>query len=241
MKKILFVFMLVHSGMLLKGQKTESNTNAIDFAIAGGKSISPALSFESNFGIGTFGKFRLGYGIRYTGFFGKNLNYRTAPASLTSGKSSLAALFSDEIVGQIDTLRLTKNQTNALNINIRLGYLLTSKIELGFNIDAIGLTFGGVQSGIFESQQSDATGRANNGKNVKASPTKFNLLLISDSDIGTLNSELYLRYWVNNKFGIRAGASFQFLEYTTENKLAFDNDRFRSKQLLPFIAISKKF
>jgi hypothetical protein len=63
---------------------------------------------------------------------------------------------------------------------------------------------------------------------------------VSDNDLGSLNSELYARYWVNDKIGFRAGLSFQFVEYTTDKVLTFENDRFRTKNLLPMLAISYK-
>lgn len=226
----------------IKGQNL--STKGLDFAVAAGKTgFSPAIGFEQLFGVGKAGKFKIGYGIRYTGFFAKDkdLHFRTAPASLTSGKTSLAALFSEDILSQIDTLHMHNVRNNAINLNIRLEYALLKKLDIGFNIDAIGATFGGKQQAGFTANISDSQGKSNSGKTFNAKPAAFNLLLISDSDIGSLNSELYARYWVSEKIGIRAGASFQFLEYKTNQKVAFDNDRFRSKQLLPFLAITYKF
>jgi hypothetical protein len=240
MNKVIVIIVLFISSHLLKAQDPR-NLKSIDIAIAVGGGFSPAVGFQKMFGIGQNGKFKIGYGLRYTCFVGKDLHFRTAPASLTSGKSSLVALFSDDITSQIDTLHLSKVQTNALNLNIQLEYAITKKLDVGFNIDAIGLTFGGSKNGIFTANASDSQGKSNNGKSFAAKPTGFNLLLISDSDIGTLNSEMYARYWVSEKNGVRFGASFQFLEYTAEKQLAFNNDRFRSKQLLPFIAFTHKF
>lgn len=218
------------------------NFKTIDLALAKGNgTTSAALGLEKMYVIGKNEKFKLGYGIRYTGFWGKNLDFRTAPASLTSGKASLAALFSEDIVSQIDTFKIHNAQTNSINLNIRLAYNLTKKIEVGFNIDAAGFTFGKNTSGVLQALDSDQVGEANHNKSFSAKPTTFNLLLISDSDLGSLNSELYLRYWASDKLGIRAGGSFQFVEYTVNQNLAFNNDRFRSKQLMPFSALSLKF
>ncbi len=237
--KVTLVFLIAFN--FGKAQQS-NNSKTFDVALGVGNGVSPALSFEKLYGVGKNGKFKIGYGIRYTGYFAKdkNIHFRTAPASLTSGKSSIIALFSEDIVSQIDTLHLEKISNNALNLNIRLEYQLFKKFDIGFNIDAIGLTFGSKQSSVFVGNQTDSQGKGNNGKTVFSQPTNFNLLLISDSDIGSLNSEMYARFWVSPKVGIRAGASFQFLEYKAERKLAFDNDRFRTKQLLPFIALTFK-
>jgi hypothetical protein len=209
-----------------------------DVAVSFGSGFAPTLSYSQLYGK----KFKYGLGLRFTSFIAGQTDLITAPAKLTAGKESFAAFFEPKkITTQLDTLGLSNVQSNALNLNIQLQYSITSKIEVGFNIDAVGLSFGGKQTGTFIAKQTDAQGKANNNKVQTASPTTLNLLLVSDSDIGSLNSELYGRYWLNDKFGIRAGLSFQFVEYTATQKLAFDNDRFRGKFLQPMIAVSYKF
>jgi hypothetical protein len=214
-----------------------------DLAVSGGGGGSSlALSYTKMFAVGKKQAFRIGYGLRLTSATASNQDYITAPANLTAGKSSLAAFFEPKkIETQLDTLRFGSANTNAVNLSINLQYELSKKLEVGFNIDAIGVTLGGRKSGTVIAKQSDAQGKANNGKTITAVPTAFNLLLISDSDIGSLNSELYARYWVSKKIGIRAGASFQFSEFKSDSKVAFDNDRFRAKTLMPFVGISVKF
>lgn len=236
MKKTFLLLLLVMSGAF-----AQKNYQTADVSLAGGGGFSAAVAYNKFIGLGAKGKFKVGYGLRLTSLFASEVDARTAPASLTSGKASLAALFSEDINAQIDTLYLGTIQTNALNLVINLQYTITPKLDIGFNIDALGFSFGANQTGKFVAQQSDAQGRSNNGRAFSTKPTAFNLLLISDSDLGSLNSELYARYWLNPKVGIRAGLSFQFSEYTASQKLAFDNDRFRTKILLPMLALSYKF
>ncbi len=241
MKK-LSILLLLTLPFIASAQYDKTTTTG-DLGLSAGTGFSSAFSYNKLWGVGKSNRFKVGLGIRLTNFFAGQTDFRTAPASLTSGKSSIAALFADDIVSQIDTITIKNVQTNALNLSIHLQYSLSKKIDVGFNIDAIGFTFGGSQAGVgFKAKQSDATGKGNNGKSdFTATPTSFNALLVSDSDLGTLNSEIYGRYWLNDKWGIRAGLSFQFNEYTTSRKLAFDNDRFRSKTLQPLIAIFYKF
>jgi hypothetical protein len=52
--------------------------------------------------------------------------YRTAPARLTSGQYSIFALFSDDIVSNIDTLQLSKSELGSLNVKIALQYSFKS-------------------------------------------------------------------------------------------------------------------
>lgn len=205
----------------------------LDLAVAFGSALSPSLSYQTLYGIGKTDRFRIGWGVRLNTFFSGQKNYITAPARLTSGTQSIVALFTENIAGNLDTLQLTKSRLGSLNGTIVLQYSF-KKLDLGFNIDAIGFTFGSRQKGKFIASESNSL----NTTIQSARPSPFNLLLISDSDIGSLNSELYLRYWVGNHWAFRAGASFQFLEYKTDKTLTFENDRFRHKALLPFVAVT---
>ena len=207
-----------------------------DVALSGIGGFSSAFSYNQLYGVGKSKRFKIGWGVRLTSFFGKNLDYHTAPARLTSGEVGSQVLFVENVLSNLDTLKLTKTQTNALNLDIHLQYSFR-KLDVGFNIDAIGATFGGQQKGTFVAK---STGSSFHGTQQTATPTGFNLLLVSDNDLGSLNSELYGRYWFKETIGLRIGASFQFTEYTTSQKLTFENDRFRNKALMPFIGISFK-
>lgn len=229
MKKIIFFLFVSYS---LSAQY-DKNQRSLDLAVAFGPAVSPSVSFQKLYGLGKSHRFKVGWGVRLNTFFSGQKNYITAPARLTSGRQSIVAFFTENIAGNLDTLQLTKTALGSLNSTIVLQYSFR-KLDVGFNIDAFGFTFGGKQSGKFIANESNSL----NNITQTARPTPFNLLLISDSDIGSLNSELYFRYRVNNLFAIRGGASFQFIEYKTEQTLTFENDRFRHKALLPFLAVS---
>jgi hypothetical protein len=51
---------------------------------------------------------------------------------------------------------------------------------------------------------------------LRAKSTPFNVLLVSDNYIVTLNSELFIRCLLNNHFVLKGGASNIFTEYTTD-------------------------
>ncbi len=230
-------FLIVISLTISSLSFAQRNQKIADLSIAAVGGFSPALSYTYNWGLGKKAKFKIGTGIRLTYFAGSHKDLITAPAKLTSGEKGPQVLFKENILTNLDTLHLAKVGVAYLNIPIHLQYSFSQKFELGFNIDAIGISLGSKQSGKFYAKESKSL----NGTIQTGKPTPFNLLLVSDNDLGSLNSELYARYWVNDKIGIRAGLSFQFIEYTTEKKLTLDNDRFRSKALLPMIAVSYKF
>lgn len=236
MKKILFLIVTFLTISHLSFSQSKNQRYA-DLSIAAVGGFSPALSYNYNWGLGKKGKFKIGTGIRFTYFAKGRTDLITAPASLTSGEKGPQVLFKENILSNLDTLHVAKVGVGYLNIPIHLQYSFSQKFEVGFNIDAIGISFGSKQSGTFYASDS----RSLNKSTQTSKPTTFNLLLVSDNDLGSLNSELYARYWVNDKIGIRAGLSFQFIEYTTDKVLTFENDRFRTKNLLPMIAISYKF
>jgi len=187
---------------------------------------SVAGSYVYNFKTGKKKKFELGLGLRFTSYFGSNQNFTTAPAKLTSGKTGPAVFFSDNIPENIDTLFFNKPQINSLNLSFNFGYHFTPKFLVGFNIDAIGFSFGGSKTATYLD--------GNNINPPTAKPTGFNLLLISDNDLGSLNSEFFGTYQFSKNWSAKAGYQFLFTEYTTDQKVQTTpdgqkNDRFRNK------------
>lgn len=222
---LISLLLTYHVSFAQKATYKEGNLFGLSVNV-GASSFASALVWTHLYGIGNNKRFKIGYGLRLTNFFGSDLDFATAPAKYTSGKSSIAALFAENIIANIDTISLQKVQTNFLNAGIYMAYTLPwwkNRIELGVNIDAVGFTLGSKQNVLYKNNTSSAR------------PTAFNLLLISDSDIGSLNSEWYVSYWVTKHLSVKAGYQFLFTEYTTDTKIqqlpnsSEKNDRFRLK------------
>ena len=244
MKKVIFYLLLSLATFNISAQGLDKTYKNIDLALSGrGSGFSPALSFSQLWGLGKSNRFKIGYVVRVTSYFGGEADFRTAPAKFTSGTSSFAALVSDDIIANIDTFRVKSFQTNALNIGIVLQYALSKKLEVGLNIDATGKTWGSTVTGDLISKKNKR--KFQDGSTTSSSnPETYNFLLVSDSDIGSLNSEIYARYWATEKIGIRAGLSFQFVELTTDKKVEINgrlNDTWRYKAVMPMVAVSYKF
>mgnify|MGYP000592346363 CR=1 FL=1 len=191
------------------------------FAIGGGV-YSGALGVYRTHGLLKNKRLRVGYGLRLSGFMGSDLNYITAPAKLTADPA------------KIDTFNIGEPISAGLNASIHLGYFVTPKLMLGFNIDAVGIGFGATNIGTFISSD-------NNGNypgSMRARPTAYNVLLVGDNDIGHLKSEFVIAYNVSDKLRIRAGGDFTFSEYTTVSTLTNNNDRFRYKAMMGFVGLS---
>jgi len=244
MKKVLFFVAVILSILFLSfpsySQDVDNEQNHkqpsqvysdVNFSVGVYKNgFSTALAYCRLHPIAFKKRFYVGYGVHFTSYFGKNIEYVTAPASVSEGN-----FFKAQNEEKLDTLFLSNGQTNSLNASIFLMYKITPKLRIGFNIDAIGFSFGKDQNSTFYSYSENIP-----PTNSNASVTKFNLLLTGDYDIGNLNSEIYAQYDISNKIGISAGASFLFSEYTTDKKFAFDNDRFRRKSLGLMLAVAYK-
>ena len=235
MKLVFFVVIHLLLAVTLRAQEAKA-MNAIDLALSIGKSQgSLSGAFTRDWLLGQNKKIVVGVGGRFTGYLGRNQYYVTAPAKLTSGSTGLGVIFKENIVDNMDTLLIPKPSVLALNAFINLGYRFNEKFSMGFNIDAIGFSFGANRGGNYIN---GSTGGSANGK-----PTTFNLLLTSDNDLGSLNSELYAKYKLNERWSTRIGLSFLFTEYTTDTEiqtLPEPNDRFRNKALMFMVGTSIK-
>lgn len=229
MKKLSLLLVLAFLGTISFAQKTTKNQQYFDFATTFGKGqTSLAASYVYDWKLGKKKKFAIGIGGRLTSTFGTNNQFFTAgPANLTRGTSvPFVIMFSKQKIQNIDTLTVSSPSTTALNFTINLSYNLSSKLTAGFNIDAIGFTFGKKSSGVLVTN-------GNAQIESVAKPSSFNLLLTSDNDLGTLNSEFFVKYKLNNRWGVRAVFQHLFTEYktTTIKQTAPDGtkvDRFRN-------------
>ncbi len=202
-----------------------NNMAELSFA-TNGTQFSPTLSIQHLHGIGKKQNFKIGYGLRFGSYFSGKTDYSTAPAKLTDAEAN------------IDTVFISSPQVNSLNLFLVLQYTIFKKLDFGFNIDAVGFSFGGNQNGSYKLNKSQATSPSSN---QIAAPTTLNLLLTGDNDIGSLNSEFFVRYRFNSHWGIKGGFTFLFTEFTTENKLRLDNDRFRNKTGLAMLGVTYLF
>ncbi|HEY0679040.1 MAG TPA: outer membrane beta-barrel protein [Chitinophagaceae bacterium] len=174
-------------------------------------------------------KWEAGLGARWTSYIGTKVEFITAaPAKHTrSFTAPFLIVFAGQREENFDTLTVQRPFTNSVNISVNLGYNFNKKWYGGFNIDLVGFTFGRKGSGILQSN-----GTTTNDPGAR--PPAFNLLLTGDHDYGTLNSEFFVKYAINDRWKVRAVYQFLFVEYTTENvKQQIPegplNDRFRNK------------
>lgn len=244
MKKTLSLIIpiLLLSAAVSAQQKAKGGVDQFaDFSVGIGRSqAAVSLAYVHNWKVLKRKKWEVGLGARFTSYFGSNHYFRTAPAKLTSGKTDPTVLFTNDIDENIDSVLLPKAQVNSFNISLNFAYNFSKRFSAGLNIDAIGFSFGGKQSGTYYGNNF-ATGVP-----VSARPSGFNLLLISDNDKGSLNSELFGKYKWNDSWGVKLGIQFYFAEYKTDTKVQTTpggdtNDRFRKKMLGAGIGVTYNF
>jgi hypothetical protein len=232
MKETAVVLVIVCSAFTLLAQVKEVHLTVAGGNSQGTVSLLAGYDWES----GAKKKFAIGLGARFTSYFGSNQYYLTAPAELTTGSTGPLVIFKEDITENMDSILIGSPQVNSFNVFINLRYAVSTKFQVGFNIDAIGFSFGGEQPG-----------RYINGSETSmtaARPTGFNVLLISDNDRGSLNSEFYAKYFLSDRWALKAGAQFHFTEYTTDTEVQQfpePNDRFRNKSLLFALGVARKF
>lgn len=236
MKNYSIVIVFLLAGNIAYAQVRASNDQMAEagFAAARKQGAFTAAYFY-NWNLGKKKKATVGLGARATAYVGRNQYYITAPAKLTSGSTGPGVLFKENIEANIDTFSIQSPQVNTVNVLINLGYHFSDKICVGFSIDAVGYSFGSRVRGTY------INGRQR--QEERAEVTSFNILLISDNDKGSLNSELYARYKLNDRISLKAGVQFLFTEYTTQTTVQTSpepNDRFRRKSLLAGLGVACK-
>jgi hypothetical protein len=202
-----------------------SNTNQVNFGLGVGSSGSSiSASYVHDWRLGKKKTFYIGAGARLTNFFGKDVSFQSAPANLAADESF------------IDTLFYTSPSVHSLNAYINLGVNITPTLAAGFNIDLLGFSLGKNDDAIFTTNATTQT--------TTAKPTAFNLLLVGNNDLGSLNSQFYLRYAISQRFGVMAAYQYLFNEVTTASTVQVvpeTNDRFRNKSSMVYAGITYNF
>ena len=230
MKQNLLLAVMILFTVIVQAQKKATGINQfVDLTGTVGRSQgTAAAAYVRNWKFGKHKKLEAGLGLRWTTYFGTQTEFTTAPARLArTNTTPFLIFFAGQRTDYHDTLNVQRPLTNSLNVSINLGYNFSNRWNAGFNIDLIGFTFGRTSSAILQSYGVTKT-------EPTAKPASFNVLLTGDHDYGSLNSEFFLKYKIDKRWGLKAVYQFFFVEYKTENikQIAPDGtmvDRFRNK------------
>lgn len=229
-KNLLMLFLLFFSlNASSQIKKQISSKKEFDFtATVGQKQGSLAFGFDQLFLVSKK-RWQIGYGVRLTNYLGDKRDFITAgPARYTrSFTAPFLIFFAGQREVNFDTLVVQMPIVFSLNAAFHSAYQFNNKLSAGFNIDVIGFTIARKTSAVFKSN-----GLTRTDPSVK--PTNFNLLLTGDHDLGTLNSEVFLKYNWNNRWSYKLVYQFLFVEYKSSlYKQQFsdgvETNRFRNK------------
>lgn len=243
MKKLLLTSFILFTAAALHAQLTALPRidRFADITVTGGKSQGAvAASYVYNWRLGSKKRWEAGLGIRYTGYLGTKKDFTTAPGRLArSTTTPFVIVFAGQKTENWDTLAVQRPLINSINLSANFGYSFSPQWSLGFNIDLVGFSFGRKTSGILTS---NGTTKAD----PVVKPAAFNVLLTGDNDYGSLNSEFFLKYRLDKRWGIKAVYQFYFAEYktTTIHQTAPDGtlvDRFRNKANMLGAGVSYHF
>lgn len=227
MKKLTLLCLLsIVSATVFAQQNAQKLTDRYtDLTIGfGSKQTTIATSYFKDWTIGKKQRLFIGTGLRFNAVMSNGQSFLSAPPKLAN------------TVANTDTLTGSKTQLYTFNLALNLGYHLSSKIDIGFNIDLLGFSFGPSKSALFVQN--------GNAVNTTAKPTGFNVLLVGTNDRGTLNSEFYIKYKASQKVHLKLALQHYFTELTTSTKVQtapMMNDRFRNISDLVAFGVSYHF
>lgn len=216
--------------------------------------VSPSLSYYQLLNITRSKAFSIGWTATFRTVYASDLDYITAPADLSRGKTGFAALGAPYKLSQIDTLRMASASNTSFNFGVRAQFRV-GILEIGASADVLGLTLGRTRTGRYLSEngfffRDQTRSGADTLRTIfrdtyadqSAKPTKANVQLLGDNSYGTLAAEVFARVHVSQRLAVKAGYQWLATEYKvgTVNRLD-NNDRFRNRSGLTYVALTFPF
>jgi hypothetical protein len=180
----------------------------------------PTIMYHQELSLANFQWFRIGWGVRTWGYY--------------AGRTNL--LPKDNAVSR-DTLEFGKLSANGasfiLGANVRLW-----RFDIGANTDIFGIAFGLRRNALYTKPTfADGEGAEYYNAYVKSNPATVNLLpLVMENQTG--QSEIFLRYWITDRIGLKLGYTHGRITYAAEAKLDNGQKRFSKSYGVPHIAIA---
>ncbi len=182
---------------------------------------APSIMYHQELSLNHFPWFRVGWGVRGSGYYANRSDLAPKNTSMSG-----------------DTLKFGKVTTNTISFligaNIRVW-----KFDIGANTDLVGLTFGAKRTGLYSQTQLPVEGKGYEFYNmpISSTPTTFSAApLLLNNQNG--QSELYVRFWVTDRVGLKLGYVHGRVAYTAAQKLYNDQTIFSKTYGLPYAAIS---
>ncbi|OIN59564.1 hypothetical protein [Arsenicibacter rosenii] len=244
------LFALIPFLSFSQSQFTNRISKGIDVGLAfKNDHTAPSFTYYELLHLGRQEVFSLGWTFRAGGVYGRNLDYTTAPARLTRGETGFGALTADVRPAYIDTLHFDRTSQSLFNVGL-VAQVKLGPVELGGSADILGFALGRLRNARISSSKGGyyVDTAADDDSLIyfapkhtaqSAHPRSINVRLLGDNDRGSLATEVYARFLITKRIGVKV--AYQWL--TTEMKLNQNrtldgNLRYRNRVAMPYIALS---
>jgi hypothetical protein len=220
--KLLTILFFLSVSFSISAQSLSRVTSGIDLGFGYDKDnkISvPAGLYHQDLSLGNFPWINIGWGVRTWGHY-------ASQTDLTPKNTALSG----------DTLKFGRISANGVSFLIGASVRFWH-FELGANTDLVGITFGARRRGLYTSSRLGGVGEEYYNAYVSSTPTSVHALpLLLDKQGG--QSEVYLRYWITRRFGVKFAYVHGRTTYVSEVKLNNDQKRFSTTYGVPYVALS---
>lgn len=190
-------------------------------ASLGGSFGAGSLMYQHSWQLGAKQRWRLTYGARFSTYFGSDIDHVSAPPDFYGDAAAE------------DTVFVASPAMSNLTLFVGATYSIKNKVPIGFNIDAVGYTFGGDMEGTY-------TG-AGVSTPVTVNPGSVTALLVGPNDIGFLKAEFFAGYHINEKWTVRLGITNMYTEVRTPTELQAGNTRYRAENMGAMLGVFYTF
>jgi hypothetical protein len=156
--------------------------------------------------------FSVGAGLRANVFNSKKRSYTTSSQALTALNP-----------GGADTMYMPEVQTNTLNAYIAVKIHIKRGVDFFINTDIGGINFGDSKDGYFRSYE---TNPIPPGTKYKTEPYAFNMNMVNQESYGTIMTEAYGSFRLNNVLKWRLGVNYYRNEYKVDRVVPMNGKRF---------------
>ncbi len=218
--RLAVVFFLL-STVASHAQYTSRVTSGIDLGTGYyDKEWAPSAMYHQELSVKAFPWFNLGWGVRTAAYY-------------TGDKT----LVPDNLQSKGDSLKFGRITSNSLSVLLGISVKF-GKFDIGANTDIMGIAIGVKRNGYYV-KNAFPTGESADyyNSNVPSSPNFFNVVpLALEKNSG--QSEVFVRYWVTERVGVKLGYVHGRQTYKTDVKLDNNQNLFSTTYDMPYVAIS---